>query len=234
MSTGLAEVVPPVVAAEERFTDPPDVVLFDAERALLARAVDKRRREFATVRHCARRALAALGHPPVALLPGERGAPQWPAGVVGSMTHCAGYRAAAVARASDVLTIGIDAEPHVALPDGVLAAIALPQERARLAQLHAAERSVCWDRLLFSAKESLYKAWFPLTRRWLDFEQALVTIDPVGRTFSARLLVPGPTVHGRSLQTFRGRWRLHDELVLTAITVLAQPAAGTAGPAAAR
>jgi 4'-phosphopantetheinyl transferase EntD len=219
----IAELVPRVVVTEELFADPPDVVLFDAERAAVARAVEKRRREFGTVRHCARRALGALGHPPVPLLPGEGGAPQWPAGVVGSMTHCAGYRAAAVARSSQVCTVGIDAEPHDVLPDGVLSSIMLPAERTHLAELSATDRSICWDRLLFSCKEAVYKAWFPLTRRWLGFEEASVTLDPVRHTFSAHVLVPGPSVHGAQLQAFHGRWSVYDGLILAAITVLADP-----------
>src|SRR5262249_33599292 len=60
-----------------------------------------------------------------------------------------------------------------------------------------------WDRLLFSAKESVYKAWFPLARRWLGFEEADVTLDPAGR-FTARLLVPGP------VSGFTGRWTVHN------------------------
>jgi len=218
----ISSAVPSVVAADELFTDPPDIVLFEVEEAVVANAVDKRRREFATVRHCARRALGALGHPPQALVPGERGAPQWPAGVVGSMTHCVGYRAAAVARTADVHTIGIDAELHAPLPEGILEMISRPEETARLAAHRSADGSVCWDRLLFSCKESVYKAWYPLTRRWLGFEHASVTVDPVDQTFSAHLLVPGPSVAGQPLQTFAGRWLIRDGLVLTAITVLVQ------------
>jgi len=108
----IEEILPAEVVAVEALADPPGVTLFPEEEAVIAKAVDKRRREFSTVRHCARLALAMLGLPRSPLLPGERGAPQWPVGVVGSMTHCAGYRAAAVARASDMVTIGIDAEPH--------------------------------------------------------------------------------------------------------------------------
>ena len=115
----IEEILPAEVAAVEARADPPDVMLFPEEEAVIAKAVDKGRREFSTVRHCARLALATLGLPRSPLLPWERGAPQWPVGVVGSMTHCAGYRAAAVARARDVVTIGIDAEPHAVLPDGV-------------------------------------------------------------------------------------------------------------------
>ena len=77
------------VASVEAFCDPPDAVLYPGEAELVARAVDKRRREFCTVRHCARQALRQLGLPPAPVLRGERGEPRWPAGVVGSMTHCA-------------------------------------------------------------------------------------------------------------------------------------------------
>jgi 4'-phosphopantetheinyl transferase EntD len=218
----IEELLAPPVAAVEAFTDPPDGFLYPAEEAVITRAVDKRRREFTTARVCARTALGRLGVPPAAILPGPRGAPGWPAGVVGSMTHCAGYRAAAVARATDVATLGIDAEPNEALPDGVLATIATPPERAWLAERPAGAGGVHWDRLLFSAKESVYKAWFPLCQQWLDFEEAVVTFDPAG-TFTARLLVPGPVVAGAKLTGFVGRWLARDGLVLTAIAV---PASG--------
>jgi 4'-phosphopantetheinyl transferase EntD len=233
----IAQILPAEVASAEAYEDPPGVELFAAEEAVIARAVDKRRREFGTVRHCARRALAELGLPPAPLLPGERGAPQWPAGVVGSMTHCSGYRAAAVARACQAHALGIDAEPHGPLPDGVLDAIARPEERSRLAALAAAGTvhgdtvhgdtvhgdTVHWDRLRFCAKEAVYKAWYPLTGRWLGFEDASVTIDPAGHTFSARLLVPGPTITGSQLAGFTGRWLARDRLVLTTVVVPAAP-----------
>ena len=99
----ISEILPAGVECAEAFGDPPEAALFPAEEALLARAVQKRRREFATGRHCARSALGALGVGPAPILPGQAGAPQWPSGIVGSITHCAGYRAAAVARASEVL-----------------------------------------------------------------------------------------------------------------------------------
>jgi 4'-phosphopantetheinyl transferase EntD len=215
----LAELLPPEVAAVEAFGDLPAAALFPEEEAFIGKAVEKRRREFATARACARAALARLGLPPVAIVPGAGGAPLWPSGIVGSVTHCDGYRAAAVARVRDVLTVGLDAEPDATLPDGVLDAIALASERAGLAALASALPGPCWDRLLFSAKESVYKAWFPLTGRWLGFEQAAVTFIPLTGAFSARLLVPGPVVDGRQLTGFTGRWLARDGLVLTAIAV---------------
>ncbi|MEO3974780.1 4'-phosphopantetheinyl transferase superfamily protein [Streptomyces sp. CAU 1734] len=191
--------------------------LFPAEEAAIAEAVDRRRREFTTVRVCARRAMARLGLPPVPIVPGVRGAPVWPHGVSGSMTHCAGYRAAAVARTSAVLAVGIDAEPHAALPDGVLAVISRPEEASWVAA-GGAGPGVCWDRLLFSAKEAVYKVWYPLTGKELDFGEALVGFHASGG-FTVRFLVPGPVVGGRELTGLAGRWAVTQGLVLTALAL---------------
>ena len=215
----IEEILPPEVAAAEAFDDAAPAVLFPAEGAAIARAVPKRRSEFATGRACARAALAKLGLPPSPIVPGPRGAPQWPAGVAGSITHCAGYRASAVAHLKDLAGIGLDAEPNAPLPDGVLERIAVPQEQAWLPGLAAAVPGVSWDRLLFCAKESVYKAWFPLTRRWLGFEQAAITVDPQAGTFTAELLEPAEALDGRRLASFAGRWLARDGLMLAAITV---------------
>jgi 4'-phosphopantetheinyl transferase EntD len=218
----IEELLPEGAVAAEALSDPPEAVLFPEEEAVIERAVPKRRLEFTTVRHCARTALGRLGVAAVPILPGDRGAPRWPDGIVGSMTHCAGYRAAVVARSTDVVTVGVDAEPHDALPPDVLNTVTLPQERDRLAQLAATRPAVHWDRLLFSAKEAVYKAWFPLTRRWLDFDQADITFDggpDETGSFYARLLVPGPVVGGVSLPGFAGRWLVRDGLLFTAIAL---------------
>ncbi|KAB1144951.1 4'-phosphopantetheinyl transferase superfamily protein [Streptomyces luteolifulvus] len=201
-----------------------DAHLYPEEAAVVAQAVPKRRREFAAVRSCARRAMEKLGVPPQPLVPGERGAPRWPAGVAGSMTHCEGYCAAALVRATDLASLGIDAEPHQALPDGVLAAVSLPDERDRLRLLAHQHPHIHWERLLFSAKESVYKAWFPLTGLWLEFTEADIEVGvepgerPGGR-FHAELLVPGPVVGGRRIGSFEGRWTVRQGLVATAVTV---------------
>jgi 4'-phosphopantetheinyl transferase EntD len=217
----IERILPAGVAAAEAFGDSPDVILFPEEEAVIAAAVDKRRREFATARGCARRALADLGIAPVPIVPGERGAPCWPRGIVGSITHCSGYRAAAVARASDVLTIGLDAEPDEALPSGVLEIVSLPGERERLYGLATAAPGTNWDRLLFSAKESVYKAWFPLARRWLGFDDADVTINLADGTFEVRLRLAATAVNGFPLAGFTGSWLARDGLLLTAIAVSA-------------
>ncbi|MFJ6213094.1 4'-phosphopantetheinyl transferase [Streptomyces sp. NPDC092296] len=212
----IGAILPPSVRWAQSFTDR-EVALFPQEQAAIAKVVEKRRVEFTTVRACARDALGALGVGPAPLVPGERGAPSWPDGVVGSMTHCAGYRAAVVGRSAEVATVGIDAEPNEPLPEGVLGAIARPEDLEALAALPTAA-GVAWDRVLFSAKESVYKAWYPVARKWLDFEEARVRIAPDG-TFTAGLLVSGPTLLGRPLTGFAGRWVAADGLVATAIVV---------------
>lgn len=177
----------------------------------------KRRAQFAAGRVCARRALARLGEPTGAIGAGTRGEPLWPAGIVGSITHCRGYCAAAVGRAAAVATIGIDAEPHDPLPEGVLGLVANGDEQRRLRA--RGNDGICWDRLLFSAKESIFKAWFPLAGRWLGFEDADVSFAPDEGTFDGRLLVPGPRVGGVELRRFEGRFLVRPELVLTAIAI---------------
>ena len=78
-----------------------------------------------------------------------------------------------VGRSAAVRSVGIDAEPHGVLPGGVLDAISPPAERGEIGALPA---GLHWDHL-FCAKEATYKAWFPLTERWLGFEDAHITFE---------------------------------------------------------
>lgn len=219
----LAELLPSAVQSTEVFGDGcDDGELLPAEETLVAGASEKRRREFTGARVCARLALARAGFRPAPILPGPAGAPQWPSGLVGSLTHCDGYRGAAVGRTEAFAAIGIDAEPHASLPDGVLAKVASESEQTALAGLARQAPEVCWDRMIFSAKEAVYKAWSPATGRWLGFTDAEVELDPAGM-FTARLLVAGPPVGGRPLTTYHGLWAVGHGVVVTAVTV---PAAG--------
>ena len=218
----LAAVLPDPVVTALRYDDGGCGPLHPSEEAAVAKAVASRRAEFITARACAREALAALGAPATAVPVGEKRSPVWPDGVVGSITHTRGFRGAAVAWASAVRSLGIDAEAHDVLPDGVLGVVSSEAERAVLARLGADHPDVHWDRLLFSAKESVYKTWFPLTGRWLGFEEAALTPAADG-TFAAELLVPGPVVDGAEVSSFSGRWTVSGGLVVTGIALPAQP-----------
>ncbi|OZC61086.1 4'-phosphopantetheinyl transferase [Rhodococcus sp. 15-725-2-2b] len=220
----IESILPNGVVSAELFADPPGLTPHPLEAPLVAKAVDKRKREFTSARHCARVAMEKLGVEPAPIMRGKSGAPQWPKGVVGSLTHCDGYRGAVLAYSMQVRSVGIDAEPHGPLPDGVLEAVSLPAEREWLEA--AGREDIHWDRVLFCAKEATYKAWEPLTGRWLGFEDAHITFERTGSgddlsgTFHSELLVPGDTVSGPPLSAFDGRWMVAGGLVMTAISVM--------------
>ncbi|GAB3441778.1 4'-phosphopantetheinyl transferase superfamily protein [Streptomonospora sediminis] len=209
----IEELLPAGCAAAEAFGGSTAVALFPQEAALMAGRVPRRRRQFATGRACARRALGRLGVPPAPLLPGPGGAPEWPQGVVGSITHCDGYLAAVVAPAGEAAAIGIDAEPALPLPEGVRSLVAGPQERTALAALDAAGEAAYWDRLLFSAKEAVYKAWYPRARRWSALREIAVDLEP-GGTFTARAPEGGGS---GGAPEYSGCWLVRSGLLLTAV-----------------
>jgi 4'-phosphopantetheinyl transferase EntD len=115
--------------------------------------------------------------------------------------------------------VGIDAEPHEPVNGEILPDIVTPAENRRVTDLSAAWPTVHWDRVWFSAKEAVYKAWFALTRRWLGFHDAEVTVDGANGTFAAQLLVPGVRINGESISSFSGRWLVRESLTLTAVVV---------------
>jgi 4'-phosphopantetheinyl transferase EntD len=191
--------------------------LLAEEQPLVAGASTARRAEFATGRHCARLALAslspALGRMPV--LADARGAPVWPAGVVGSITHCPGWTGAAAARSSSgvpvlgrgVRSLGLDAEPVAPLPPGVLEVVASAEERValeRLAGLGGERPDIPWDTLLFAAKEATYKAWYPLAGTVVGHDAVQVELSVSG-AFSA--VARAEDSAGRvATHRVRGRW----------------------------
>lgn len=199
---------------------------YRAEEIYVANAVESRQQEFRTVRICARQALAKLGHGGHVLVPDEHRAPVWPRGVVGSMTHCEGARASAVASSDQWSGIGIDAEPHLALPPGTVDLLLLPAEQEAVERLSTVEPGIAWDRLIFSAKESVFKTWFPMARRWLDFLECEITVGQRPGAFTARVLQSGTLHQGTDLSAVSGQWTAEDRvghgLLATAIAVRQQ------------
>jgi 4'-phosphopantetheinyl transferase EntD len=199
---------PPAVHTATGPVDAP-ATLHPDEEALAREMGDARRREFAAGRDCAHRAMRALGVAEGPVLRGLRRAPCWPAGIVGAITHTRGFCAAAVASDADHAGIGLDAEQWRPLSERALARICSADEIAGLRTLprHAAE---LWGTAVFSAKESLYKAYFPLTATFIGFRDAAVRLHPerddAGR-FEARLArEDAPDAAGR--RAFEGRFRI--------------------------
>jgi 4'-phosphopantetheinyl transferase EntD len=175
-------------------------------------AVAKRRQEFAAGRECARAALFSLGHPPGCALPvGPGGAPVWPAGFAGSISHAEGRCVAAVAPTSIFRSIGVDIEADRPLPPEVVPLVVAPAELRDLPTGHN------WETVIFSAKEAVFKAWFPLTGRWLGFEEARVRLDVRRQRFWAE---PRPTEKQETFpEVIEGRFAAAGSMIFTAVCV---------------
>lgn len=210
----MLELFDPGCVAEEAVPQLHDAELFPEERACLANAVEKRRAEFGTARICARRALAQLGFPPRPLVPNKDRSPVWPEGVVGSITHTRGYCAVVVAPDSTFVSLGVDAEQDKALTADLIQMICTPHERAGLAERDAV--------IYFAAKEAFYKCQYPLTKKYLGFQDVELDIDQSSGTFTARIIkddVDKPAW----LQQLRGRFVREHGLVLCGMSYARAP-----------
>lgn len=191
-----------------------------AEERAVHHAAARRRSEFRAGRACARRALERLGIRDFALLPSATRDPVWPDRVVGSITHTRGYCAAAVARCDSLAGLGIDAEIADPLPQDIVARVCTPLECRHLAGLP--RLGTDWPKLVFCAKESFFKSYFPITRHFLEFGDVRVEIDAQRSSFTASLIdLSDPGVHGR--RAFEGRYMEGNGLLASAVAIPADP-----------
>ena len=174
--------------------------LIGAEDEAIARAVDSRRAEYATGRVFARSLLESLGAPRVPLLrePDTR-LPLWPDAFVGSITHSDALCVVAVARATDHAGVGLDVEPDAPTDSEIERVVLRDHEHDWVGQGAGAdpeERSRrC--RLVFSAKEAVYKAFYPRTRTFWSFQDVVLDLDLEAGSFEASL----PESAGRAKAT---------------------------------
>jgi 4'-phosphopantetheinyl transferase EntD len=191
------------------------------EEAELARAMGPaRRREFTAGRACAHRAIAALGAIDGPVLRGLRRAPRFPDGIVGAITHTDGFCAAAVALGASFAGVGLDAERDAALSERAVARICSERELQALRALPGRTPEQ-WGALVFSAKEALYKAYFPVTGFFIGFRDAEISLAPETPdtgSFEARLVRPdAPDVAGQ--RRFSGRYASDRVRVSTGIAI---------------
>lgn len=217
IETLLPDAVVAVEAEGWMWTSP----LLPEEEACVRDAAPRRRREFAAGRACARLALERLGLPAPALGVGPDRAPLWPAGTVGSISHCRDYCAAAVAREDDVRGLGIDAETAGRITPALAGRILRPEEDEGIAEL---DPGVPWPGVLFSAKEAFYKCYVPLTGFRPGFRDVAVEVlDPEGGRFAVEL-------RRADAPSAAGRRRLHGRFALDGPRILAAVVAPTGDP----
>jgi len=204
-----------------------DYPLSPEEELSLGRVVQNRKREFATGRACAHRAIRAMGLTPSPILIGAGREPIWPSGVTGSITHCRGLCAAAVASSDEVRSIGLDAEENLPLPQGVLEVVLSSRDQGL--QSEPRNSIVYSDRLLFCVKESVFKAWYNITKLWLDFHECTIEWPPNKRLrclggdvlsgdFEAKI-DRVYTVGGISRDTFQGRFVINRNHLASLVVV---------------
>jgi len=188
--------------------------LFPSELSVVERAVDKRRAEFATARVLARKALALLGVPAASLEPRPDRSPRWPPGTVGTITHTSGFCVVAVARSTQLESIGVDVERPGPLSHELFPLICTVEERSWLhTQPELARGSLA--KLVFSAKEAFYKCQYPLTQRFLDFQDVELAFDQESLSFRAASV---PSELDRApINDARGRYLITSELIVTAV-----------------
>ncbi|MEJ2621340.1 MAG: 4'-phosphopantetheinyl transferase superfamily protein [Candidatus Thiodiazotropha sp.] len=174
--------------------------LCNEEERLIETAVKKRQQEFRAGRNAAHQALDKLSAPWEPLMRDEKRQPLWPAGFLGSISHCRGECVAVCAKAGDLVSLGIDVEPLEPLPKGVDQYIHTPQDQATM----NADSSLP-EKLIFSAKESIYKCYFPLIGEHFGFQSVSLSIDPDKRRFDFTPSADNTTLFPEDLK-FHGRY----------------------------
>lgn len=170
--------VPGILIACRAIAPGDEHALLPEELPAFAASVVKVRRASGAARLAARELLTGLGYLRCPLPKDPSGAPVWPPGVVGSLSHDAEIALAAVGRSREFDGLGIDVEPAEPLPPDLLDIVATPRERLGLAA------DPYGGRLLFAAKEAVYKAVFPLDREFLDHHD--VEVDFAARKARVR------------------------------------------------
>ena len=217
LSDLFSNLFPPSVTVRAATLPIHDTELWDSELPGTERMVPKRLREFVAGRSVARWAIADLGEPVVAIPRDGDRTPIWPDGVVGSITHCDGLCAAAVARVEEVMALGLDAEPASPLPPDLYSTVCTAMELQYLEALPPPP-AADWLKIVFSAKESYYKAWFPLTRTPLDFTEVEVHLDPATSRFTIEVDPQMASVAPWSA-TASGTFRVNQDFVATGVVV---------------
>jgi len=156
-----------VVAADVRGKVTSECLL-EAERKQVVRAAEKRIQDFSAGRHCARAAMSVLGYPKTPLLRDSFGAPLWPTGLTGSISHTDDYCVAVVGQTRHFRGLGVDAERIGRMPPSVWPLAFRSEEIAFLSTLDATTQARVATEM-FTAKEAWYKCQYAITHRRLAF-----------------------------------------------------------------
>jgi len=166
-----AMAVPGILVDHRLIADGDELALLPEEMGAFTGSVIKVRRASGAARIVARQLLSRFGHAPRAIPRSTAGMPVWPDGIVGSLAHDAEVAIAAMAARHEFLSVGVDVEPAEPLDPSLLDIVATAKERER------AQDDPFHGRLLFSIKEAIYKAVYPLDGTFLDHHDVEVSLS---------------------------------------------------------
>lgn len=189
---------------------------YPEEWELVKNAVSKRQNEFQAGRNCARKALKKLGIENFPLLSGNKRQPLWPKNIIGSITHCGDYCAAALYQGSEYVSIGIDVEEKTALEKDSLDLVCTANEKLWLKETNLT--NTFWSKVFFCAKECIYKCYYPLTHNYLDFLEAELKLNPKDNTFHAELLITPPESFNIN-RNISGKFFIDDKYIYTSLVI---------------
>lgn len=188
---------------------PGSATTFQAALDAPGRTRSGRQAEFRAGRACAHAALRGLAvHGPVGRRPDR--SPEWPSGTVGSISHCAHLAVAVAAPAGELSGLGVDVE-EAANIDAVLDPLLFTTREQQLVRTDGRPHLAA---ILVSAKESAFKAWYPITGTLLEFTDVEIEPDLAAGEFSAQMLKPSRT--GNRPPPVRGSFATHSGHVYTA------------------
>lgn len=220
----LPDPLPGTVLLSTRF-DPALLIAGDFQRsavpppASIQRSVAKRQAEFLAGRLCARAALQQLDNLDCVPAIGEDRAPVWPPHISGSITHSSGHAAAIVGHKAQWRGLGMDLENVLSLEraERLAGEILTADELQRMARLPR-EQHARLVTLTFSAKESLFKALYPIVQKRFYFEHAEVVEWSEHGQMRLRLLteLSGEWCHGKELV---GQFAVDGEQLLSLVAI---------------
>ncbi len=222
VTTALRRIVPVGVAVAATEPTHAHRSLTASECQSTSAMAPRRLLEFTAGRTCAHEALALLGVPSSGVPIGPQREPRWPLGVVGSISHSKDLAVAAVAPLTLLHAIGIDVEPALPLDADLLGRICSPAE---LARLQSGPDSALRAKLVFSAKESVYKCLWPSTRQFLEFSDVEIVLEDSDEKF--RVVGWGP-LRELSCASLVGRYTVAAGHIITVAYMEAARSAATA------
>ena len=183
--------------------------LIGSEFELLAKKSGQAAKAFVSGRRCVRALQKQLNISEFELPNGEFG-PIWPSHIVGSISHSRELAAATILRGA--VSVGIDIEYQRRLKIDAVRRVATEEEYSR----YSAVPDFDWT-LLFSAKESVFKACSPLARRYIGFQEVELLLDVATQSFSVRYF--GNTVDEGLIEKAEGHWSALAGHLITIVTV---------------